>query len=130
MAVAEQAVEAILEAASGVTALVGASVYAGKAPQNAGDCVIYQLVSAERQHAMGSDTGLTMSRMQVTSWAKHYSSAKAIAEACRAALQDYTGPVGGVTVQRIFLQMEFSRGYDLESAAYGHHQEYDVWHRE
>ena len=129
MAVAEQAIETILEAASGVTTLIdGSSVYAVKAPQGTGDCVTYQRISSDRQHAMGADTGLVSVRVQVTAWAKHYASAQAIANAVRAALQDYSGTSAGVVIQRMFLDGEHSLGF-IEDA-YGFAQEYEIWHRE
>ena len=119
------------EAAASVTDLIdGSAVYAGKAPQNTGACVIYQRIGTERDHAMGADTGLTDTRIQVTSWGKHYASAQAIAEAVRGVLQDYSGTAADVVIQRIFLEAEWSRGYDADARLWGHIQYYHVWHRE
>ena len=51
-----------------------------------------------------------------------------LAEACRAALQDYTGTVAAIAVQRIFIVAEHSLGF-IEDA-YGFAQEYEIWHHE
>lgn len=121
MALAEEAVYARLTAHAGTAALVGARVYPLKLPQTPTlPAVTYQRISATRESAMGSDTGITRARFQVTSHAASYSGVKALAEQVRQALQRYSGTSATVTVHDCFLENEIDL-FDQDDALAGHY---------
>jgi hypothetical protein len=92
---------------AGLTALVGARIYPRLLPQNPTyPAVTYDRISAERQSAMGSDSGLVSGRWQVSSWGKTYTDARDIAEQVRKALQRYRGTSSGTVIQDIFIESE------------------------
>lgn len=76
---------------SGLTALVSTRIYPLVAPQGViYPAVVYQRISTmAREVAMGSDPGIVRARVQVTAWADTYTSAKAIADKIRLALERY-----------------------------------------
>ena len=122
--------DSILNAASGLTALVGTQIYAKKVGQSAtGPAVVYDRIATDRQHAMGADTGLVMARMQIQCWGDSQAEAERVSEQVRAALQDYTGTASTVVIQRAFLAAEFNGPY-VEDEGYRQIQEYEIWHRE
>jgi len=76
---------------SGLTALVSTRIYPLIAPQGVTyPAVTYQRISTmPREVAMGSDPGIAFTRIQVTAWGETYTSAKAIGEQIRLALERY-----------------------------------------
>lgn len=133
MAVVEEAVKARLAAVAGVTALISTRVYPVKLPQSATlPAVTYQRVSTIRENAMGADPGVARTRLQVTSAATSYSALKGVTEAVRAALQRYSGTIGGVVVLDVFLDNETDLFGEEENDAgvYLTAQDFIVIHRE
>ena len=76
---------------SGLTALVSTRIYPLVCPQGVTyPAVVYQRISTmAREVAMGSDPGIVRARVQVTAWADNYTSAKAVADKVRLALERY-----------------------------------------
>lgn len=93
-----------------LTALVSTKIYPMSAPQSAAlPFVTYEESYGEWPHAMSRDPGITMKRMELTSWSTGYAQVHSIALQVRKALQDYSGTMGGtggVPVQRIFMEQE------------------------
>jgi uncharacterized membrane protein YdfJ with MMPL/SSD domain len=83
-------------------------------------------------HAFQQDTGMTSKMMQISSWGASLSSAKAVAAQVRAALQNFSGTmggIGGVTVNAVLIESEMD-DYDEASKSYVVHQEYEIWYQE
>ena len=103
-------------------ALVSGRVYPVHMPQAPTyPCATYTKVSGPRIHAMTEDTGLARPRFQVSCWAydrdNHhtaYSTAKAVAEQVRDALQDYSGNMSPKEeIQTLYLGEATGGTYDL-----------------
>lgn len=102
-----EALFARLSGYAGLTALVATRVYPRQLPQNPTyPAVTYERISADRQSAMGSDSGLVSGRWQVSSWGKTYTDARDAAEQVRKALQRYRGTLSGTVIQDIFIESE------------------------
>ena len=125
---------AYLRSKTGITNLVSTRVYGMMIPQAATlPCITTQRISTPRISTMDSSgaTGdLTSPRFQVDSWATTQKSAKAIADAVRAALNGHTGTTGtGVTI-RAALAEEESPSYDPETKLYRCRSEFIIWQQE
>jgi hypothetical protein len=134
MADIEEAVYAILKAASGVTALVGGSssprIYPNVVPQDAGlPAIAYQRISSYRKATHGAPASLARPRIQVTMLAESYSQVKGVAAAVREALDGYVGTAGGVGVQAALSEDEtdeFGNSNNLHVVR----QDWMIWHAE
>jgi hypothetical protein len=120
---------------SGLSALVGARIYAIKLPQNVTyPAVTFQVISGlPRTHLMGSDDSLAAPRVQVSAWDTSLTDATAVADQIKAALQDFTGTMGGdggITVQRIFLESEQILIFDPEVDVIQIAQDFLIWREE
>lgn len=102
----EDALYAILQAASAVTALLGTSppaIYPDRAPDNAtGRYVVYQLVSGTSDQNHDTPASLTIQRFQLDC-ISHASSkdAKNLAKTVRAVLHGYKGTIAGARVEHV-----------------------------
>lgn len=131
MAVIEEALYTRLSTFAGLSALVGTRVYPAMAPQQPTfPLCTFQRISSMRVHAMGADVGLANPVVQVTAWGRTYTESANVAGQVRAALQDYAATVGGVEIQRIFIDNETDLGFDREGGAWGRAIDFSVWHRE
>lgn len=120
---------------SGLSALVGTRVYAVKLPQNVTyPAVTYQIVGGlPRTHLMGGDDALAAPRVQVSAWDTSLTDAISVADQIKAALQDYSGTMGGdagITVQHIFLESEQIDIYDSEAEVHNVAQDFLIWREE
>jgi hypothetical protein len=120
---------------SGLTDLVSTRIYPIKMPQAVTyPAVTFQVISGlPRTHLMGSDDSLAAPRVQVSAWGESLSDACDVADQIRAALQDFSGTMGGdggVTVQRIFLESDQISLYDSESEIYHVAQDFFIWWEE
>ena len=114
----------------GLTALVGARIHHGNAPQaSATPYVVFGEITAERTSAMGVDTGLAHMRFQFDAWAVSRDSARAVKEQLRLALARYSGTVAGHTIQDIFLVSELS-DYEDQTQLHRYSQDFMVHHVE
>lgn len=94
---------------SALTDLVGTEIYSQVMPQG----VVYPAVSFQvsspgvMNHRMNSDSGMYKDPViDVSSWGTSPDSGESVAAQVKAALQDFSGTMGGdggITVQRIFL---------------------------
>lgn len=83
-----ETVVAVLTADSGVTALVSTRVSPMVMPQGIEmPAVTYQRVSVTPQNNLRNNGDLDYTRVQLDSWAQSSSSARAVAAACRAAME-------------------------------------------
>lgn len=138
MATIEEALRTVLIGNVGVSALVGTRVYPVVAPQGASlPAVVYQRISANRQHHLQGPSGLTQVRMQFTAIATTYSAMKALANALRQALDGYRNTVSGVFVQAVLSAGEREQfiGETVQSGAeadmtYSTQLDMLVWHSE
>ena len=95
----ETAVRAVLVGASGVTDLVSTRVYPSGAPSSVTKpFVVYEVDTLEPVDALDGHTGITFASFTITSWGASYSDAKAVADAVRTALNDYSGTSDSVSI--------------------------------
>lgn len=119
-----------LQAVTAVTDLVGTRVVPAPLEQDSAfPAVVYQRISAAREHAMGSDPGLAMPRVQIDSWAQTYKAAVELAAEVRGALSRFRGTVTGVEILDAFLENERD-DYDQDRELHRVQQDYRIWHRE
>ena len=127
---AEAAIYAQLSGDAGVTALVGARIYAQRLPQRPTlPALSYTSISKIRPQAMGVATGLSETRVQVDAWATDYATVRGLADAVRAALERARGSIGGVTVQDILPENE-GDALDDEGTRYRVSLDWRVWHED
>ena len=131
----EEALYTYLSTHAGLSALVSTRVYPVVMPQGCTlPAVTYQKIDGPRVHAMGSDAGLAHPRFQVSCWGSTYKSTKDVAAQVRAALQDYTGTMGGaggVSVGGVFLDDENDLFDDAAGTGVYHVAlDFIVWHTE
>ena len=88
----------------------------------------YQRVSTIRSHAIDGAVGVTEAMVQVDCVAKTYSQAKALADAVRGVLHDYTGTWGTLQARHVTLDME-TDFYDQDGDRVTHWvmQQYRIW---
>lgn len=126
----EQALYSYLSTYAGLTALVSTRIYPVTMPQGVTyPAVTYTRISAPRIHAMGRDTGLASPRVQVDCWGSSYSSVKGVAAQVRAALQDFSGLMGGaggVTVQRAFIEGDRDL-YESDTQTHRTSMDFIIW---
>lgn len=104
MATVAEALYARLTSFGGLSALVGSRIYPNIIPQNSTyPCIIYGRVAAEHFHCMEGSSGLVAETYQIDIFATSKSSAEAIAEQVRLALQGYRGTSAGVAVNGVLL---------------------------
>jgi len=114
---------------------VGTRVYEGTAPDRATyPFQVYQVIGAEREHAMGSDPGHVHGRIQVDNYDTTASGVDLVAAGSRAALSRWSGMATGIVVDGIYLDDE--RGIYEPSQDDGRKriwrvsQDYTIHHRE
>jgi hypothetical protein len=91
----EQALFSYLSNHAGLKALVNTRVYPITMPQNPTlPAVTYQKISGVVDYVM-DDTSIKRPRFQFDAWATSYSSARAVGEQIKSALNRYTGTMGG-----------------------------------
>lgn len=134
MADVEEAVNAILKAASGVTALVGsgtaARIYPNVVPQDAAlPAMAYQRISALRRATHGAPASLARPRIQLTMLSESYSQVKSLAAAVREALDGYQGTAANVKVGAALVEDETDE-YGSSNNLHVVRQDYMIWHSE
>lgn len=122
---------------AGLTALISTRVYPFMIPQGATmPCVTYQRIDTPRtlSHGDSGATGtLARARIQFSSWAATLSSAMAIAEQLRAALNGKTGSIGtapnAVTVRAILVDNEM-QDFEPDIEMFRVISDYLIWQEE
>lgn len=125
---------------AGLSALVSTRVYPFHLPQNPTyPAVSFTKVSSERISAMGSDTGVVRKRFQVSAWGQKNGAKSGVenvydvAVQIRAALQRWSGTVGGVVIQDTFIVNEldlFEPGPSAEHHVYHVPVDVEIIHEE
>ena len=102
----EEAIRDILVADSAVKAIT-TRCYPGTIPQAPTyPFALYMKVTGARDHHLRGASGLATPRFQIEAWAETYAAAKALANAIKNALDDYSGTVGAVNVRSILILSE------------------------
>jgi predicted PurR-regulated permease PerM len=129
----EEALVAYLISYNGLSALVASRVYPLTVPQSSIlPALAYQTISTDRLHAFQQDTGLASKMIQISSWAESLKDAKSVAAQVRAALQNYSGVMGGtggVKIDAVLIENELD-DYNEQSDSYAVIQEYEIWYQE
>ncbi|MDA8212162.1 MAG: DUF3168 domain-containing protein [Clostridia bacterium] len=133
----EEALYAHLNTYANLTALVGNRIYPLVLPQKGSyPAITYQKVSGPRLHALQTDPGTAHPRFQISCWAQTYSKAKAVVKQVQAALQDFSGIMGGaggVQVDAVLFENEFDL-YEEETEGktglYHIPVDFIIWHQE
>lgn len=127
MASIETALVAILDAASGLTALTGKRIYSPLAPQGAvTPYVTYYEISAWSEHAMGGRTILRECHYAFEAWADTAAVALSIADQIETALDGYSGTSDTVAIHYIQIRPSGGPPYDPESGLYRRLREFDI----
>lgn len=133
MTTLEEGLKSYLSTYTGLNSLISGRVYHMSIPENATlPCLTYQRIDTPRTTTMDSSgaTGdLTSPRFQFDAWAATFSSAKAITDQVRAALNGKTGSVGGVTI-RASLASDERSSQDNDLSIYRSQSDYIIWQEE
>ena len=133
----EEALKIYILAQSGITSLIGARYYPVELPQECKmPAVVYRKISAPRFHAFSADVGV-YPRIEFTIYGDTYTSASAVSEQLRAALQNYLnttmGGAGGLAVTACLLENE-DDDYETDSKGnikrYVKTADYIIWYEE
>ena len=135
----EGAILARLKAVTAITDIVGsgssARIYAPSLPQNPVlEAITFQVISAPRVHAFGSDPGLVESRWQVDAWGNTYEEARDLGDAIRGngagnAFSRFRGTLDSTVVQDVLLDNEIPT-FEDESGSFRNMQDYMIWYEE
>lgn len=130
MAQLEDALQTAMTGHEGLAALVGTRIRPMQAEAGITQpYVVYRRSGADRVHAMVADPGLANASMEISSYDDSYAGVKAVAAQVRACLQDWSGTVQGVVVQRSFIAGERD-GFDQGTETYWVSTVFDIWHEE
>jgi hypothetical protein len=129
---AEKAVAALLNAAPGVSAIVGAKIYGAAAPdETPAPLLVYRKVSAERPDQLQpSPIQLVEAQVEVLCVASTYPELKALGEAVRLALVGQAGIVNGVELQYISIEEEGADEYEPQLREFAQPWTFRVQHTE
>lgn len=117
MATVDQDFVDLLEASTGVTALVGsgaaARIYPMLVPQGSDNypAITYQVVSENRDPELTQQNGLYQARLQINCWATTYAGARTLKEAVRNAIDGSSSTFpNGVFIENSIDTVEESEG--------------------
>lgn len=103
----ESAIYEILKADSPVVTLVSSRIYPIYLAQNCTmPAITYQQVSGDREYTVEGAIGMVQGRFQVNCWDDDYAGARALSEAVRIALEDWSGTKNSRKIHTIFLDDE------------------------
>lgn len=129
----EAAIAKQLLANTGVATLVGTRIYPVWLPQGCTyPAISYLKVSGSRVHTMGASEAGANPRVQISCWGRTYADVKSVASAVRAALDQFSGTLGGaggVSVQAIQLDNELDL-IDPNSELYHVPMDFLTWYTE
>jgi hypothetical protein len=129
----ETALATYLLAQTGITGKVALRIYPLQAPQAvAKPYLVYFRVDSNEVSSHGGPSGLAASRFQFSSFALTYGGAKALAAAVKAALDGFSGIMGGVGGIQVDIPSRVNEmdGYDSSLAIYYVDSDYILWHEE
>lgn len=128
---AEAVVYAVLSAAAGVSALVGARIYPGQVPEARGlPAIGVEHISGVRVGRIDAQapTHPTQSRIQVNLLATSYPQLKSLRAAVIAALQYQRGPLAGVQVISVLPDTQGPDTVDPDAGVYHQPLDFLVYH--
>ena len=103
----EAALHTLLCGDAGVAALAGDRISPIERYQSDGQpALTYMTISSQPDYAHSGPTGLAQSRVQLDAYAPLYADAKALIDAAKALLSGYSGTVGSVKFDGIFVEDE------------------------
>lgn len=126
---------AFLSAEAGIAAIAGDRIWPEVIPDQVFDtaskrpCLVYRRNSAARSVTFCRTVGLIASTFDIDCYAKTYDGAEQLAAAVRSALTDYTGMMGSVPVNRVFLDQDFDL-LDIEPGLFRVVLTFTIWHDE
>lgn len=129
----EESFVALLLAASGLSALVSARIFWGKAPQSvAAPYVVLSRVSGIPDYHLQGPSGLVQSRVQADCYGTTYASAKGVARQVEARLSGFRGPHGTTQFDGVFKVGERDLYNDDPTPAALHavSMDFTLWHKE
>jgi len=131
----EEGLTAHLKANAGLTALISTRVYPGFISQTSTlPCLTYQRISTPRiiTHDTSGASGTAHPRFQFDAWAETNTSAKAIIDAVRAALNGYKGTMGTVNLVTVQASLTDDERYEYspEVKIHRYSADYIIWHEE
>lgn len=113
-----------------IAAIVGDGAYPLFIPQGREPpCLVYQQVDASRQVTYDGTNGLVGASLQVDCLAVRYADARALADAVRDALTDYSGDMAGTTVRNCFIVADQDLS-DIEPGFFRVSLNFDLWYVE
>jgi hypothetical protein len=125
-----------LKSVPAVAALVGNRIYEGRIPQHVFDsdervmdCAVYSRVGGAPDRAFCGTGGLVAGAYQVDVYSPDGVRKTQAARAIRRALVDYSGPMGAVTVRKVFLETDFD-SEEPEPGLERRTQTYTIWYVE
>ena len=111
----EDGLYSYLKINAGVAAIVSSRIYPlVMAQKTALPAITYQTTALKPDRNMAGNTGRMTATIQLNAWAETYIEVKTLAEALRAALNDYSGAMGSDTIQRSGVESE-TDGWDEET---------------
>ncbi len=103
---------------AGLTALVGARVYASHLPQNTTfPCSAYRKINSTPRSLLATDSTVYDSEFDIGCFAKTYDAANDVAEQVVGALQRYSGTNNGVVVMDCMIK-DVSNDYETDLEIY------------
>lgn len=136
MSTIDEALVARAAAFAGLTGLIGAqpnmrffpadaAIQSGSRPY-----VVYQLISAPREHAMGVDPGMVRARFQLTCWGDTSTSARDAGDQVRLCFSRFRGTLVSVEILDVFVANEQDLGREPDTLYFRRFLDFIVWHRE
>ena len=131
----KRAVYAWLGQQAGITALAADRIWPEVIPSQDFDaatkrsCLVFSRDAVERTRTFCGTIPLVVSRVSISSYARTYDAAEQLAQAVRAALTDYRGAMGSVTVADVQLEQDFDL-MDLEPGLFRVDLVFAIWHTE
>jgi hypothetical protein len=105
----QEAIYSILVNNSTVNSLVSTRIYPLSVPQHGVmPCISYSLNDYEDDETFDGQSGLSRKELQIDCWADDYMDTLTLAAAVKAALQNYTGTLNDVTIQRLVIDTAVS----------------------
>jgi len=103
---------------AGVAAIVSNRIYPlVMAQKTTLPAITYQTTALRPDRGLDGNSGRMTATIQINAWAETHVEAKNLAEALRAALNDYSGAMGSDTIQRSRVENE-TDGFDEETNFY------------
>lgn len=130
----EAALVSELKKASSYHTLIDGRIYPLKLPQEITlPATVYQRINTTRYHCMQEDSKLSSPRIQLDHYSTSYITAKSVAEACRAKLQNFSGTIGAGAETKegvaVLLQDETDH-FEDDTKYWRVRQDYIIYHQE